>query len=196
MLDVKFDLTWNYKGQRGKQTLFHTAIGNFMTALRDWSPAFRAMVEEVLQPGTEEHFLTAGNGTWAALAPSTVQRKGHDTILFDSGALFRSFQKGGADHVEEISRDRLRWGSRRPYALFHQTGTGAGFQSIFKAPGARGMPMRTILSLTELNKRAMRSMLVRQLAQIARREGYAVMSSQTDVDPLAARSGGSAMLGL
>lgn len=193
MLEVKFALNWNYKGQRGKETLFHTAVGSFMTAMRDWAPAFRAMVDEVLEPGVEEQFSTAGHGTWASLAPETVKQKGHDTILFDTGRLFRSFQRGGADHVEEIDRQSLRWGSRVPHALFHQTGTGSGFQQVAKSPG-RGMPMRKILELSNAQKRTMRSILVQRLATIARREGFRVTGSGGD--PLQARQIGQRMLGL
>jgi phage gpG-like protein len=193
VLDVNFKLEWNYKGQRGKETVFHTAIGNFVTAIRDWAPGFRAMVAEVLEPAVEEQFQTAGHGTWAQLAPSTIKRKGHDTILFDTGGMFRSFQTGGANHIEEITRDRLLWGSGLSRSLFHQTGTGAGFQQIIKGAG-RGMPMRKIIALDETKKRAMRSILVRRLATIARREGFAVGGG--DQDALSARRLGAALLGV
>lgn len=194
MLDVNFKLSWSYKGQVGSETLFHTAIGNFTTALRDWSPAFRAMVTDVLEPAVIEQFETAGHGTWAELAPSTIKRKGHDTILFETGGLYRSFLTGGADHVEEITRDQLRWGSSLARALFHQTGTGSGFQQAFKGPG-RGVPMRKILQFTDGMRRALRSVLVGHLATIARREGYAIGKGM-DLDPLSARMIGASMLGI
>lgn len=194
MLDVTFKLEWNYNGQRGKETLFHTAIGNFVSSLRDWAPAFRAIAHDVLEPTVMEQFETAGHGNWAPLAPSTIKQKGHDTVLFRSGAMYRSFQSGGLNHVEEISRDKMTWGSTDPKALFHQTGTGSGFQLPVKGPG-RGMPMRKILQLSEETKRLMRSILVRRLATIARREGYAVGKGM-DLDPLQARQLGAGILGI
>lgn len=196
MLDVNFSLTWNYKGQRGTETLFHTAIGNLMTALRDWAPAFRSMITEVLEPQVEQQFLTAGQGTWARLAPWTIRQKGHDTILFDSGNLFRSFQSGGQEHIEEISRDHLLWGSAVPYALYHQAGTGKGFQMPIVPPGlGRGMAMRKILELGPIARRTLRSILVRRMATIARREGYAITKGM-DLDPLSARMAGASVLGI
>lgn len=194
MLDVAFRQTWNYKGQKGTETLFHTAIGNFISAQRDWSPAFKEMADDVLDPGVMQQFETQGQGEWAALAPSTIKAKGDDTVLFRTGAMYRSFQSGGDNHVEDISRDRMLWGSTDPKALFHQTGTGSGFQVTVKGPG-RGMPMRKIMVLDEDQKRAMRSILVRRLATIARREGYAV-SKGMDMDPLSARQLGASLLGV
>src|SRR5262249_25745794 len=110
MLDVNFSLSWNYRGQRGTETLFHTAIGNFVSAMRDWSPAFRSMVSEVLEPAVQEQFATAGQGDWAELAPATLARKRGTAILIESGLLEGSFHTGGPDNVSEISRDRLAWG--------------------------------------------------------------------------------------
>lgn len=193
MLDVAFRVSWNYKGQKGDETLFHTAIGNFTSAQRDWTPAFRQITAE-LNAAVKEQFDTQGQGNWAQLAPSTIKAKGNDRILFETGAMYASFQSGGSNHVEEISRDRLMWGSTDPKALFHQTGTGSGFQMRVKGPG-RGMPMRKIMELTEGRKRAIRSVLVRHLATIARREGYAV-GGDMDLDPLSARQLGSSILGL
>jgi phage gpG-like protein len=196
MLDVKFSLGWEYKGQRGTETLFHTAIGSVAASLRDWGPAFRAMATDILEPAVDEQFTTGGHGEWAPLAPSTIRAKGHDTMEFDSGRLFRSFREGGADHVQDVSRERMLWGSAVPYGVFQQTGTGSGFQQSRKGPG-RGMPMRKILALTQANKRAMRSVLVRQLATIARREGFAIAGEHgLELDALSARKLGSMSLGL
>lgn len=194
MLDVKFGLTWSYQGKKGSETLFHIAVGSFATSLRDWGPAFQAMASEVLEPGVMAQFETMGHGTWAELAPSTIKQKGHDTILFRTGAMYRSFQSGGQDHVEEITRKRMLWGSSDPKALFHQTGTLSGFQQMVKGPG-RGVPMRKLLTLDSEQKRRMRSILVQRLATIARREGFA-MGKGLDLDPLSARQLGSSLLGI
>src|SRR5579885_1021598 len=146
VLDVAFRLQWSYKGKKGNETLSHTAIGNFTTAARDWSPAFREIATEQLEPAVKEQFETMGHGTWAELAPSTIKQKGNDTVLFKTGDMYRSFQHGEANHVENISRDKMIWGSIDPKALFHQTGTGSGFQRAIKGTG-RGVPMRKILEL-------------------------------------------------
>lgn len=195
MLEVKFALEWDYNGRRGKETFFHTAIGSFVTSMRDWSPAFRAMVKDVLRPGVEEQFTTYGHGEWAPLMPETIRRKGHDTILFNTGRLYRSFQ-GGSDYVEEIGRANLRWGSLVPYALFHQTGTGVGFQQLLKTAAGPGVPMRKILDLTDPQKRKMRSLLVVQLANLARKEGFGLLQGQTGVSAGLARLAGMRAFGL
>lgn len=204
MLEIKFGYSWEYKGKRGKETLFHTAIGNFVTELRNWAPAFRMIAQEVFEPFVARQFSSQGEegGTsWQTLAPSTIHQKGSDRILYRDGMLEGSFRSGGPDHVEEIDRQSLRWGSLTPYALFHQTGTGKGFQqtSVLIGPGTgRGVAMRKILVMTEAMKRRMRSYMVGRLSQIARAEGYSIAQSagMEDVGPLQARQIGQNMLGL
>lgn len=194
MLELRFDLSWNYQGRKGKETLFHTAIGNFLTAMKDWSPALRSMIEEVLEPSVDERFNSSGLGEWAPLAPNTVKRKGSTEILFTSGRLKSSFTSGSGDNVSDVTRSSLRWGSRLPYSLFHQTGTRSGFQLPQKGPGP-GVPMRKILKLTSGQKGEMRSLLTRRLATIARKEGFGV-TGNSRLDPLAARNLGNRLLGL
>lgn len=194
MLELKMALSWSYRGRRGTETLFHTAIGSFLTSLRDWAPAFRVMVSEVLEPSVDEQYATDGHGKWAPLAAATAKGKGSDTILFTSGRLAGSFKRGGQDNVEIITRQSLSWGSRVPYAIFHQTGTGAGFQALTKAVGERGVPMRKLLALTSQQKAAMRSIMVVRLANIARAEGFAMVPGIKD--PGQARNLGKELLGL
>lgn len=193
MLEVDFKLNWNYKGRRGNETLFHTAIGSLQTSMRDWAPGFRAMRDEVLEPGVREQFDTEGEGSWAPLAPSTVARKGHGMILVDTNEMKSSFF-GGPSHVEDIGRQSMKWGSAVRRALFHQTGTLSGFQRTVKGAG-RGIPMRKILVLDDKKRRALRSILVQRLATIARREGFAIARGLSP-DALTARRMGSLLLDL
>jgi hypothetical protein len=65
--------------------------------------------------------------------------------------------------------------------MFHQTGTGKGFEQTRVAMGegtGRGMPMRRILVLTEPVKRQMRGIMMARLQQIARQEGYRVVNGR------------------
>ncbi len=201
MLEIKFGYNWEYKGHRGKETLFPTAIGSFITAMRDWAPAFRLIAEEVFEPLVRRQFETFGaafGAPWQKLADSTIARKGSSMILSDTGHLEDSFRKGGSEHVEDITGQTLRWGSTVPYALFHQTGTGKGFQrtSVLTGPGTgRGMAMRKILSLSAEQIKRMRSVFVGRLAQIARIEGYRAFGAVAG-DPLLARRMGQRVLGL
>lgn len=194
MFEINISARWSYNGRTGTEVIFREALAVMRDGLGDWSPAF-SKISGVLESAVATQFATAGQGEWAPLAESTVKRKGHDTILIETDAMRQSFQSGGSDHIENITRTRLEWGSGLLRALFHQTGTGSGFQQRFKGPG-RGMPMRKILMLTAANKRAMRSIMVGQMANIARRAGFAALSGQTDVDPLLARMAGSRLLGI
>ena len=73
---------------------------------------------------------------WPPLAAATIARKGHDTILVDTGRLRRSLTtKGHADHAGEIFDRGLTFGTSVPYSIFHQQGT-------------RNIPQRAHVGLT------------------------------------------------
>lgn len=64
---------------------------------------------------------------WPALAPSTIQRKGHDRILYESGRLRESLAgKSGdslRDVIDEGAMSGLAFGTTVPYSLFHDKAT-------------------------------------------------------------------------
>lgn len=143
---LNFRLLWTYKGRSGEikagaENLWTRAFSGVRAGMGDWSNAFGAIVEDVLDPYMERQFETegvAGQGmTWADLAESTRRQRPDTTLLYVTGALSRSFRKGGAGHEEVITQKKLTWGSLVPYALFHQTGTGKGFgrDSVSTGPG-------------------------------------------------------------
>ena len=80
-----------------------------------------------------------GPGGWPPLAASTVARKGHSTILLESGRLLASLTTGDSrrrspDTINEVSRMFMRWGTRVPYAGYHEIGEGVPKRS-FMVPG-------------------------------------------------------------
>jgi hypothetical protein len=132
----------------------------------DASEGFRDVVR-VLREATEENFATrgvSGGSRWRDLKPATIARKrrlGLDLrILRETGRLYGSligaqagtgrarsdiggrFIPGAGDHIEEIGPDSLRWGSRVPYGIYHQS----------NAPRSR-IPYRPPVKLNERRKR-------------------------------------------
>lgn len=138
------------------------ALENFQASLADNSAALAAIADD-LREMVGQQFATegrAGGTPWAELAPSTLRRsrRRRAGILYSTGALLGSFGVLGAPgHVEELDRQSLLFGSRLPYALFHQTGTGIGFGqtqlpvSRGRKPSGRGraLPMRPLIVMTE-----------------------------------------------
>lgn len=57
---------------------------------------------------------------WMPLAPSTIKRKGHSRILFDSGDLEASLISSGSGAVRETSHRGLLFGTSILYSGFHQ----------------------------------------------------------------------------
>lgn len=65
--------------------------------------------------------------SWRSLAASTINRKGHDQILFDTGRLFDSLEGRGGDSINDVNHEHrhtfVTFGTEVPYSHFHQTGT-------------------------------------------------------------------------
>lgn len=138
------------------------ALENFQVSLADNSAALAAIADD-LREMVSQQFATegrAGGTPWAELAPSTLRRsrRRRAGILYSTGALLGSLRAIGAPgHLEELDRQSLLFGSRLPYALFHQTGTGIGFGQTQlpvgrgRKPSGRGraLPMRPLIVMTE-----------------------------------------------
>lgn len=215
--DFQFGLQWEYNGKKGEFALIHR---RFMSGIRNWQPAFEEVADDVLEPYVVKGFQTEGHSegvTWKDLAPSTVARRGSaHPILQVSGALLESFEKGGADHHEEISARKLVWGSDVPYALFHEFGTEGKVN--FKAAGARkvvakttkaakeyaksqgmegGMVARPMMVYSRFLANEITSKMQGYAALIARKVGYGVASrpGEAPVSPVQARQIGQTLLG-
>lgn len=132
----------------------------FAENVDDARPAF-LNIASLLSDETERRFrsegVVGGGGRWAPLMPATIRdriRQGYDTgpILNRSGRLFFSLVGFGAEHIEEIGRDEMRWGSRVPYGKFHQHGT-------------RHMVARPPVRLSERTKRSVVRELQRAIVE-------------------------------
>ena len=179
--EIQFGLRWRNGNQTGGEDLFQRFLTRFNGDLHDWSPAFQVIAEGILAPLVEGQFESGGaeGGTsWAELAPSTLKHRRTATILRGTtGRLAQSFVAMGGDHIEAITPTKLAWGSAVPYSLYHQTGTGKGYQQTLIATGTgtgRGMPMRKILVMTPQMKVSLERAFLDQGDQIARSAGFGV----------------------
>jgi len=215
MLDFTFKLAWQYREKKGSFALLHRP---FLEGIQNWGPAFRVIAEDVLEPYVRRAFESEGSSEgehWQQLAPSTLRGRPNTPILQITGALMRSFQAGGADHVEEISPRKLVWGSASPLALFHEFGTGgkvnfrrAGSRkSMAKTPEAKtrfessqgqtgGIPARPMFAWSPFLAQEITNKMLGRMVQVARQIGYKVGGRQFGpLSPLEARHIGNIMLG-
>lgn len=92
----------------------------------DYSFVLEQSLEDIAA-GEKEAFdagTAPGGGPWAPLAPSTIKRKGHAVILYETGDLERSLvEVDGPGNIAEASARGLVFGTDIEYALFHDTGT-------------------------------------------------------------------------
>lgn len=61
---------------------------------------------------------------WKPLAPSTIKRKGHGIILYETGRLKASLTGASGDAVRAVSHRGLLFGTQVEYSIFHQMGGG------------------------------------------------------------------------
>lgn len=128
--------------------------------VQDLSPAFERILP-LLQQYTESYLAAEGahegNPRFAPLSPRYARYKAkrypNAPILTRSGRMRQSLAGITTDSIADITPDTLTYGTRVPYALYHQTGT-------------RKMPKRPPLKLSKpLSTRiltAMRNYLIEQ----------------------------------
>lgn len=142
-----------------------SAMVSFGNDIKDLSPAWDE-VGDIVRGNFGDQFLTqgalygTGGGGWAPLAPSTQRdraRHGYnptwpilqrDDTLFDSLVI-----KGSLGNINEVRADGASFGTRIPYARFHQDGT-------------RKMPRRQVVGLAWET----RSAIIRAISQYIYRQ--------------------------
>jgi phage gpG-like protein len=84
-------------------------------------------VQTDLQRDHAEYFSEESGpdgSSWPPLATRTIQRKGHDSILFETGALRESLTGDVSGAVRNTTHRGLVFGTSVPYSIFHQQGAG------------------------------------------------------------------------
>jgi len=83
--------------------------------------------QETLRLGEVDAFANErepGGTPWAELSPVTIAKKGHDIILFETGALQESLTNiGGTNNISEVEDMWSVFGTSDEKAAFHQFGT-------------------------------------------------------------------------
>jgi phage gpG-like protein len=171
-------------------------------------------VAPVLQAQILEKFSTEGaageHGEWAALAPDYAAWKEQHypgkTILQRDGTLIDSFQIGNGNNVNRQDASSLEFGSKVPYAVYHQWGYAKAFgggrkratvgaelerlftgkgkwaeesASVFEAlsdVGSRNVPARRQLDPTDEDINQIRRAMQAGIVNLVRRRGFAIAS--------------------
>lgn len=100
----------------------------------DWNDArFMPVLEIITGMFETSHFSyfadrkSPGGEPWAALAPRTVQAKGHSRQLYLTGRLMESLANTTSDSYrdawDETKNHGVSFGTQVEYAIFHQDGT-------------------------------------------------------------------------
>lgn len=105
-------------------------FGQILRRSRDFKPVFRWMFQE-LQEAHRENFRTQGAASgfpWKPLEPQyaswKIENYGANGVLVRSGDLERSLtMNSGRGAVRDIGARTAEFGTKLPYAKFHQSGT-------------------------------------------------------------------------
>ena len=145
----------------GEQQLART-FSRFADAVEDYRPAWPD-VQTVMEHIEELQFSSQGahgSGGWAALNPRyaayKAARYGVKPILQRTGELKASLTENTGKSVREMRPLEFQYGTRVPYAGFHQSGTNR-------------MPRRKLIDLTEADKRDIMRTIQRYLVSVVRR---------------------------
>lgn len=87
--------------------------------------------EKLIKQGFDTEQDPSGR-SWRPLADSTIQKKGHDRILYDTGAMRQSYRVYVLENGVQIR-------SLVPYSSYHQTGARSG---AWRLPKRRTLPDR------------------------------------------------------
>jgi phage gpG-like protein len=158
------------------ETVVRRRLLRLADRMTDQSEGFREVVR-ILRGAVEENFRTRGASSgvrWPDLDEqyaARTHRSPSERILRLTERLYGSlvgaapgassarglggrFIAGAGDHIEEIRPDSLRWGSRVPYGVFHQS----------TAPRTK-IPYRPPVRLQERQKREITKALQRAMMQ-------------------------------
>lgn len=93
----------------------------------DYRPLFDSDIQLDIAHEIRGNFLRqarSNNEPWRELAQSTINAKGHDTILVETGELAKaSADKGHGKHLHRATQHELLFGEVTEHGHWHMTGT-------------------------------------------------------------------------
>lgn len=137
-------------------------LSRFAEDVKDLREPFREIIQQLYDIERQQFDTEGGRAeSWQPLAPSTVERKERggfgSKILVRTEAMESSLTGQTTDTRVEVQPLLMRFGTKVPYAGYHQTGT-------------THMPARPVIKLIESDKLAIMKTLHRYLVKQAKKE--------------------------
>jgi phage gpG-like protein len=114
-------INWKFSWRPAVEVLA-SGFDKMGTSIRSYKVPLNKSIKEVMSPSIAENFASGGRPSWTPLADFTIQKKGHDTILYETGTLAKRAPQYNNWTVDgpagEARLDRLR----TTYGYFHQEG--------------------------------------------------------------------------
>lgn len=137
------------------KTLIDRLDINILKAWRDAASRLALPIASVLQSYVERHFHTGMRPGLRRVRGRIIGRgeRNRTRMLYrNTGRLARSFVPRSRDNILKVERDSIVYGTRVPYAAFHEYGTSRFIARPFLAPALRGVMRDRILEqvITEI----------------------------------------------
>lgn len=111
-------------------------IGRIKSVMKNLSGFHKKHTRPRLFKRADEVFASRGEGSWKPLHPITIAKKGHSKILIDTGRLKKSYT-GGTEGIVRIEKNTITYGSKVPYARYHERGEGVPKRSVTEHVNSR-----------------------------------------------------------
>jgi phage gpG-like protein len=154
---------WSIEARVFGEEIVNRRLLRFAATTVDASDAFRQIVG-ILRDATEQNFATrgrSGGSIWRDLSKPYARRTGRrvsERILRLTDRLYDSLvDPTHPEHVEEVGPTQMRWGSRVPYGVYHQS----------SAPRSR-IPYRPPVRLSQRRRQEVVKALQRAIVEQSR----------------------------
>lgn len=103
-------------------TLLANGFDTMGTSVKSFKEPLTRSVREVINPSIATNFAVGGRPPWTPLSPLTVFKKGHATILIESGRLAKVAPQMKSWSIDGIAGEARLDSVSAPYGVYHQNG--------------------------------------------------------------------------
>ena len=114
---ITFELDW-----KPSLTLMAASFDTMGTSIKSFKEPLTRSVKEVINSSIARNFAVGGRPPWRPLSPLTVFKKGHDTILVDTGRLSSKAPQMNSWSIDGIAGEARMDSVSVPYGYYHQGG--------------------------------------------------------------------------
>lgn len=114
---ISFEVEW-----RPALTLVASGFDTMATSIKSFKEPLSRSIREVASPSIRENFASGGRPPWTPLAEFTIEKKGFDDVLFETGALESKAGQLNNWTIDGIAGEAALDKLSVEYGYYHQEG--------------------------------------------------------------------------